>query len=111
MLNDTGEGSADAMTDLISNEEQLNLLRQENQALREQANVLNETISLLQEQIDLQGQLIAASQRETELLSQQVQKMREQLDKAGYSNLMSSSSVRFSHPPKSFRKKSSKKRG
>ncbi len=117
MLNGTGEGSIDTMTDLIGNEEELNLLRQENQALREQADVvekttqvLEETISLLREQIDLKDQLIAASQRETKLLTQQMQEIQEQLEKVGYGNLMMPSTVRFSHPPKSLRKKSSKKR-
>ena len=54
------------MTDLIGNEEELDLLRQENQALREQANllekttrVLDGTMSLLREQIGLKDQLIA----------------------------------------------------
>jgi hypothetical protein len=106
------------MTDLISNEEELNLLRQENQVLREQANllekttcVLEETISLLREQIGLKDQLIAASQRETTLLIQQVQEMQELLEKDGYGNPMPPSSVSFSRPPKSLRKKSSKERG
>jgi chromosome segregation ATPase len=111
MLNGTGEGSIDTMTDLIGNEEELNLLRQENQALREQADVLEETISLQREQIDLKDQLIAALQRETMLLTQQVQEIEDQLKKNSYGGPMSSSSVRFSRPPKSLRKKSSKKRG
>ncbi len=34
------EGSTDDMTDLIGNEEELNLLRQENQALREHMNTI-----------------------------------------------------------------------
>ena len=112
--NGTGERSIAAMTDLIGNEEELNLLRQENQALRDQADllqkttrVLEETISLLREQIGLKDQLIAASQRETMLLTRQVQKMQEQLEKDGYGNPMPPSSVRFSRPPK----KRSKKRG
>ena len=116
--NGTGEGSTDAMTDLIGNEEELNLLRQENQALRERVDLLEkttrvqeETISLLREQIGLKDQLIAASQRETMLLTQQVQGMQEQLEKDGYGNPMPPYSVRFSRPPKSLRKKSSKKRG
>ncbi len=102
----------------MPSEEELNLLRQENQALRERADllekttrVLEETISLLREQIELKDQLIAASQRETMLLTQQVQEMQGQLEKADYGNLMLSSSVRFSRPPKSLRKKSNKKRG
>src|SRR5205809_6927973 len=113
MVNGTGEESIDTTTDLIGNEEELILLRQENKALRERADVLEktthvleETISLLREQIDLKDQLIAASQRETTLLTQQVQGMQEQLEKADYGNLMSSSLVRFSRPPKSLRKKS-----
>jgi len=116
--NDTGEESTDAMTDLIGNEEELNLLRQENQALREQADllekttrVLKETISLLREQIGLTDQLIAALQRETTLLTQQVQGMQDQLGKEGYGNPMPRSFVQFSYPAKSLRKKSSKKRG
>ena|SRR5437763_9328640 len=105
--NGTGERSIDAMTDLIGNEEELNLLRQENQALKDQADLLEETVSLLREQIGLKDQLIAASQRETMLLTRQVQKMQEQLEKDGYGNPMPPSSVRFSRPPK----KRSKKRG
>ena len=84
MLNGTGEGSIDTMTDLIGNEE---------------------------EQIDLKDQLIATSQQETMLLTQQVQEIQEQLEKVGYGNEMPSSSIRFSRPTKSLRKKSSKKRG
>ncbi len=106
------------MTDLIGNEEELNLLRQENQALSEQTDllekatrVLEETMSLLREQIGLKDQLIAALQRETTLLTQRVQEMQEQLEKDGYGNPMPPSSVRFSRPPKNLRKKSSKKRG
>src|SRR5229473_3258826 len=104
------KGTIDAMADLIDNEEELKLLRPENQTLRDQANLQEETIDLLREQIGLKDQLIAALQRETTLLTQQVQGMQEQLEKAGYGNLMSSSSVRFSRPPKSLWKKSSKKR-
>ena len=95
----------------MTSEEELNLPRQENQALRERADLLEETISLLREQIGLKDQLIAASQRETMLLTQQVQEMQEQLEKDGYGNPMPPSSVRFSRLPKSLRKKSSKKRG
>ncbi len=102
----------------MPSEEELILLRQENQVLRERADllektthVLEETISLLREQIGLKDQLIAASQRETMLLTQQVQKMQELLEKDRYGNPMPPSSVRFSRPPKSLRKKSSKKRG
>ena len=65
MLNGTGEGSIDTMTDLIGNEK---------------------------EQIDLKDQLIATSQQETMLLTQQVQEMQEQLEKVGYGDEMSSSS-------------------
>src|SRR3989442_5830984 len=108
----------DAMAELIGNGEELNLLRQENQALSDQAHVLQkttrvqeETIGLLREQIGLKDQLIAALQRETMLLTQQVQGMQEQLEKDGYGNPMPPYSVRFSRPPKSLRKKSSKKRG
>ena len=95
----------------MTSEEELNLPRQENQALRERADLLEETISLLREQIGLKDQLIAASQRETMLLTQQVQEMQEQLEKDGYGNPMPPSSVRFSRPPNNLRKKSSKKRG
>jgi hypothetical protein len=91
------------MTDLIGNEEELNLLRQENQALREKANllekttrVLEETMSLLREQISLKDQLTAALQRETTLLTQQVQEMQDQLEKDGYGSPIPPSSVRFS---------------
>lgn len=107
----------DAMADLIGNEEELNLLRQENQMLRDQANLLQktirvqeETIGLLREQIGLKDQLIAALQREATLLTQQVQEIEDQLKKGSYGGPMPSSSVRFSRPPKSARKKSSKKR-
>ncbi len=106
------------MADLIGNEEELNLLRQENQTLRDQANVLQktirvqeETIGLLREQIGLKDQLIAALQRETMLLTKQVQAMETRLEKDRYGSPMPPSSLRFSRPPKSLRKKSSKKRG
>jgi hypothetical protein len=98
------------MADLIGNEEELKLLRQENQTLRDQANLQEETIDLLREHIGLKDQLIAALQRETTLLTQQVQEIEDQLKKDSYGGLMPSS-VRFSRPPKSARKKSSKKRG
>jgi len=100
----------DAMADLIGNEEELKLLRQENQTLRDQANLQEETIDLLREQIGLKDQLIAALQRETTLLTQQVQEIEDQMKKDSYGGPMPSS-VRFSRPPKSARKKSSKKRG
>jgi predicted nuclease with TOPRIM domain len=106
------------MTDLIGNEEELNLLRQENQALREQANLLEKTtrvlegtMSLLREQISLKDQLIAALQRETTLLTQQVLEMQDKLEKDGYGSPIPPSSVRFPRPPKGLRKKSSKKLG
>ncbi len=58
------------MADLIGNEEELNLLRQENQTLRDQANVLQrtihvqaETIGLLREQSGLKDQLKVANPR------------------------------------------------
>ncbi|HEX9131516.1 MAG TPA: hypothetical protein VF844_04415 [Ktedonobacteraceae bacterium] len=105
------------MADLIGNEEELKLLRQENQTLWDQANLLQkttrvqeETIGLLREQIGLKDQLIAALQRETTLLTQQVQEIEDQLKKDSYGGPMPSS-VRFSRPPKSARKKRSKKRG
>ena len=117
MPDGTGEGSTDAMTNLIGNEEELILLRQENQALREQADllektthVLEETISVLQEQIGLKDQLLAALQRETMLLTQQVQEIQERLEKDGDGNPMPPSSVRFSRPPKSLRKKSTRRK-
>ena len=103
MPDGTGEGSTDAMTNLIGNEEELILLRQENQALREQAD-------LLQEQIGLKDQLLAALQRETMLLTQQVQEIQERLEKDGDGNPMPPSSVRFSRPPKSLRKKSTRRK-
>ena len=99
------------MADLIDNEEELKLLRPENQTLRDQANLQEETIDLLREQIGLKDQLIAALQRETTLLTQQVQEIEDQMKKDSYGGPMPSSSVRFSRPPKSARKKSSKKRG
>jgi hypothetical protein len=106
------------MADPIGNEEELNLLRQENQTLRDQANVLQktirvqeETIGLLREHICLKDQLIAALQRETMLLTQQVQAMENRSEKDRYGSPMPPSSVRFSRPPKSLRKKSSKQRG
>ena len=99
------------MADLIGNEEELKLLRQENQTLRDQAYLQEETIDLLREQIGLKDQLIAALHRETTLLTQQVQEIEDQMKKDSYSGPMPSSSVRFSRPPKSARKKSSKKRG
>ena len=97
------------MTDLIDDDEELSLLRRENQTLRAQADVLEETISLQREQIDLKGQLIAALQRETMLLTQQVQEMQDHLKKDSYSS-QTPSSVRFSRPPKSLRKKNRQKR-
>ena len=97
------------MTDLINDEEELNLLRRENQTLREQASVLEETISLQREQIDLKGQLIAALQRETMLLTQQVQEVQDHLKKDSYSS-QTPSSVRFFRPSKSMRKKNRQKR-
>jgi hypothetical protein len=103
------------MADLIGNEEELNLLRQENQTLRDQANLLQktirvqeETIGLLREHIGLKDQLIAALQRETMLLTKQVQAMGNRSEKDRYGSPMPPSSVRFSQPPKSVRKKSSK---
>jgi len=91
------------MSDLIGNEEELNLLRQENQVLMEQANLLEETMSLLREQIGLKDQLIAALQRETTLLTQQVQEMQDQLEKDGYGSPIPPSSIIFPRPPKSLR--------
>jgi len=100
----SGKGLKGTMTDLIVDEEELSLLRRENQTLRAQADVLEETISLQREQIDLKGQLIAALQWETMLLTQQVQEMEDHLKKDSSSSQMPSS-VRFSRPSKSLRKK------
>jgi CHASE3 domain sensor protein len=97
------------MTDLTHNEEELNLLRQENQALRVQVDLLDETISLQREQIDLKEQLIAGLQRETTLLTQQVQKIQDYLKRDSYGTQTPLSSVRFSRPIKSLRKKSHQK--
>lgn len=106
------------MADLIGNEEELKRLRQANQTLRDQANVLQktirvqeETIGLLREHIGLKDQLIAALQRETMLLTKQVQAMANRSEKDRYGSPMPPSSVRFSRPPKSLRKKRSKRRG
>jgi transposase len=99
------------MADLIGNEEELNLLRQENQTLRDQANLLQKTIRVQEETIGLKDQLIAALQRETMLLTKQVQAMETRSEKDRYGSPMPPSSVRFSRPPKSLRKKSSKQRG
>jgi hypothetical protein len=63
---------------------------------------------LLREQIGLSGQLIAALQQETMLLTKQVQAMEDRPEKDSYGSPMRPSSVRFSRPPKSLRKKSSK---
>lgn len=79
--------------------------------LQKTTHVLEETISLLREQTGLKDQLIAALQRETTLLTQRVQEIEGQLKKDNYGGPMPSSSVRFSRPPKSARKKNSKKRG
>jgi hypothetical protein len=93
-------------------EEEVNLLQQENQALREKADLLQEKSHLLQQtvssqekMISLQGQLIDALQKQVLLLTQQ-----EPVKEDSYNNHQQSS-VRFSHPRKSLRKKSSKKRG
>ena len=110
MPDGTGERSTDAMANLIGNEEELIQLRQENQALREQADLLEETSSVLQEQIGLKDQSIAALQRETMLLTQQVQEIQERLEKDGDGYPMSPTSVRFSRPPKSLRKKSTRRK-
>lgn len=118
------KGTIDTMADLIGNEEDLKLLRQENETLRDQVSSLQktirvqeETIDLLREQIGLKDQLIATLQRETALLSeqmqelsQQVQEIEDQLKKDSFNGPIPSS-VHFSRPPKSMQKKSSKKRG
>jgi hypothetical protein len=105
------------MSDLIGYQEELNQLRQENRVLSDQANLLQktarvqeETIGLLREQIGLKDQLIAALQQETALLAQRVQEIEGQLKKDSFDGSIPSS-VRFSWPPKSARKKNSKKRG
>jgi transposase/uncharacterized coiled-coil protein SlyX len=94
-------------------EEELILLRQENQALREKADLQQETIGLQQEQISQQEQQIERLQQQVALLSQQVQKLQDRLKKDSHNSHLPPSSDRFSRQPKtkSLRKKSGKKPG
>ena len=92
-------------------EEELNRLRQENQALREKASLQQEKIDSQQAQISQQEQQIERLQQQVALLSQQVQMLQDRLKKDSHNSHLPPSSDRFSRQPKSLRKKSDKKAG
>ncbi len=92
-------------------EEELNRLRQENQALREKASLQQEKIDSQHAQISQQEQQIERLQQQVVLLSQQVQTLQDRLKKDSHNSHLPPSSDRFSRQPKSLRKKSDKKAG
>jgi transposase len=85
-------------------EEEVILLRQENQALRERVHVQQETI-------DTQQIVIEGLQKQTAELAEQVQALQERVKKDSHNSHLPPSSDRFHRQPKSLRKSSGKKPG
>ena len=99
-------------------QEEENLLREENRALREQVSLQQKHIGILQERDRVQEEVIGALQRqlsmqeqEMSLLKQQVQELQERLKKDSHNSHLPPSSDRFGRQPRSLRKKSGKKAG
>jgi len=99
-------------------QEEENLLREENRALREQVSLQQTQIGLLQEKERVQAEVIGALQQqlrvqeqEISLLKQQVQELQERLKKNSHNSHLPPSSDRFGRQPRSLRKQSGKKAG
>ncbi|SRR6266496_1337589 len=99
-------------------QEEENLLREENRALREQVSLQQKHIGMLQEKERVQEEVIGALQRqlsmqeqEMSLLKQQVQELQERLKKDSHNSHLPPSSDRFGRQPRSLRQKSGKKAG
>jgi transposase len=102
----------------MTEEEELSHLRHENRLLREQTSLHQETINLQrkllsrqQEQITLLERELSVQQEQMTQLSEQVKALQERLAKDSHHSHLPRSSDRFSHQPKSLRKKSGKKPG
>jgi transposase len=85
-------------------EEEVILLRQENQALRERVHVQQETI-------EQQQHMIAGLQKQAAELVEHVQALQERVKKDSHNSHLPPSSDRFHRQPKSLRTKSGKKPG
>jgi transposase len=85
-------------------EEEVILLRQENQVLRERVQVQQETI-------DKQQIVIEQLQKQTAELAEQVKALQERVKKDSHNSHLPPSSDRFHRQPKSLRKSSGKKSG
>ena len=92
-------------------EEEVILLRQENQTLRERVHMQQETIDTQQIVIEQQQHLIEGLQKQTAELSEQVQALQERVKKDSHNSHLPPSSDRFHRQPKSLRKSSGKKPG
>jgi transposase len=99
-------------------QEEENLLREENRALREQVSLQQTQLGMLQEKERVQEEVIGALQQqqrvqeqEMSLLKQQVQELQERLKKDSHNSHLPPSSDRFGRQPRSLRKKSGKKAG
>ena len=99
-------------------QEEENLLREENRALREQVSLQQKQIGMLQEKDRVQEEVIGALQQqlsvqeqEMSLLKQQVQELQERLKKDSHNSHLPPSSDRFGRQPRSLRQKSGKKAG
>jgi transposase len=99
-------------------QEEENLLREENRALREQVSLQHKQLGMLQEKDRVQEEAIGALQQqlrvqeqEMSLLKQQVQELQERLKKDSHNSHLPPSSDRFGRQRRSLRKKSGKKAG
>src|SRR5271157_3457686 len=99
-------------------QEEENLLREENRALREQVSLQQTHIGMLQEKERVQEEVIGALQQqlrvqeqEMSLLKQQVQELQERLKKDSHNSHLPPSSDRFGRQPRSLRKQSGKQAG
>jgi transposase len=99
-------------------QEEENLLREENRALREQVSLQQTHIGMLQEQDRVQAEVIGALQQhlrvqeqEMSVLKQQVQELQERLKKDSHNSHLPPSSDRFGRQPRSLRKKRGKQAG
>lgn len=101
----------------METEEEIDQLRQINEALWEKAELLQqrnhqlqETVDVAQETISLQKQLIDRLQETITLLEQKVEALELLKGENSFNSHLSPSSSRFSMPPKKMLKKSNKKR-
>jgi transposase len=95
----------------MTDEDELNQLRQDKQQMQEHLAQRDELIAQMQRQLVQRDELIAQLQQQQVVLSEQVQALQDQLKKDSHNSHLPPSSDRFHRQPKSLRQKSGKKAG